>query len=282
MKKAIVYIDLSERSKQVLEYVMHLRRFIPLEVHLVYNINIYEYAISSGLGMGIPYADTLDTILLDDRNEIKQKIHRFIEESSCWGKTELKENLKIETGELFGSLKNVKSLRHNFVIIPELDKENFVDQFFGMDKFEVLDYLNIPLLMVPNDYHFNIFKSILFLTDFHKDDLDAIRFVSRLALPIKAPIRVIHITPKKDLILLEKMRQLKNNVETNLRTHAALLSYEIIESNKFAQSVDRITHDKEVSLLVIQAILLKSCKEKLSDLGVLKFAKLPVLIFKKD
>ncbi|MDD3721845.1 MAG: universal stress protein [Lutibacter sp.] len=67
-----------------------------------------------------------------------------------------------------------------------------------------------PVLTIPEDTSYNPIKTIIYATDFQVEDLDAIRMLATIAKPLKAKIKIVHISPlekpidKGEKIVLEK------------------------------------------------------------------------------
>ncbi|WP_020530309.1 hypothetical protein [Flexithrix dorotheae] len=279
MKTAIVYIDLSKRSKTILEFVMHLRRFIPLDVHLVYNIN--DYAIQPFQTAEMYPGEPIESIVLDDRNQIKQKVNKFIEESSCWGKTQLKENLEIETGPLFETIQNLAYRQETFVIVPEVDESVAFKKLNKFENFDILEEVRIPTLIVPNNFHFQLFQSIIFVTNFNNKDIEALEFINKLALPINARIHIIHVTEKKNDLVQGRLRQLKDKVSYLMEESAINFTYEAIVSKHHFQTIQDVAEDRKAGMVVFQEFLLKFMLGKTLSNGTMVTSRLPMLVYNK-
>ncbi|WP_020528278.1 universal stress protein [Flexithrix dorotheae] len=286
MEKAIVYFDLTDESKKLVEYVMHLKRLIPLQIHLVYNPVIYDYAFYPVSPAGLYDQSTFIPPITADKQELEERIHEFIDNSSCWGKSELKENLKIETGELFNVIQDYKDeVNATFVIIPEIDERILLEKFFNNEQFKIIEKVDVPVMVVPRDFKFQPFKSIVYATDFHKRDKKAIQFLSRLAIPINAPIHVVHIAESESSETTKNMDKLHKEVQELLQHDAKSINFECFVGDHVTAAVHQFAQEREAGIIALlqqkegflARVLGRSTTDKMT-----KKTNFPILVFNKD
>ena len=106
-------------------------------------------------------------------------------------------NLVIENNVSFGfAVDNIISLakenKANIIIMGTKGASNLEGLLLGSIATSVMEKATCPVLVIPQNAAFNDIKKIVFATDYHKNDIESIQFLSTIASKFNTEILVIH------------------------------------------------------------------------------------------
>mgnify|MGYP000241390264 CR=1 FL=1 len=89
----------------------------------------------------------------------------------------------------------------------------FKDFFIGNTSKKLIEKAICPVLAIPNKFDNYKVKTIVYATDFEKEDLNAIKDLTEIAKKLKSTVKIVHISTKKELKDIEQMEWFKELLE---------------------------------------------------------------------
>ncbi len=102
-----------------------------------------------------------------------------------------------------------KRLLPDLVILGMKDSHSNRGYFSGNIANELLDKIEVPILIVPNNISYNGFSTILYATDFEEEDFLSIQKIIEIARPFEALIEIIHVFEMDKYPARERMEKFK-------------------------------------------------------------------------
>lgn len=230
MKTVLYATDCTRNSTPALRYAYRLSSAMDAELHV---IHVYE----------LPPV-TVATIR--PPKQLKEKLHqeqREIVTNYC--STHLKNELyldpvKIQVVESNFVAKSILSavwtLEPDLVIVGMKDEYTLRGIFSGNIANELLNKMDIPLLVLPNDIYYHGLSTLIYATDFEEADIYALSSLVKIAESYGALIKVVHIPLKTESDSDQYMRWFEREVRQRI-------SYpEIVFSMSEAEDVESGLH----------------------------------------
>ncbi len=187
---------------------------------------------------------------------------------------------KLLTGHPIVNIREeARALEAGLIVMGTKGATNSRNLLFGSFTTETILHSDIPVLVIPAGTSFNKFKQIIFTTDFHEDDLDAVNDVAEFAQSFNSTLRVVHIAESESLeteIKFRGYRELVNeqHPDTNIKFDL------IYEADFFTGIADYM--DKHPTDLLVMVRYKKSFWESLVSRSLSKemgfYTEVPLLI----
>ncbi|MCU0430855.1 MAG: universal stress protein [Cytophagaceae bacterium] len=122
----------------------------------------------------------------------------------------------------------------------------------GSNTVRVMDTVDIPVFIIPNEYSPGKIQKIVFASDFEWEDADALADVVPLAQSYQSEIQVVHMTAAPQSSEEERLRWLKELAEK--RFNFDQISYKLIpkQENNFDTIIQYLS-DQHADLVVMNA-----------------------------
>ena len=212
MNTILCAIDFSKSAGFAIKYAAEICEKMAAKLHV---IHIYNY---STLAKNIE-EDTLlsDQEILENKNNELKKF--------C--KKHLKHNKKVDyTFSAFEGLNVVDEINattkiyHAFLIVVGMKGlHQFKNFFIGNTTKKLIEKAAIPVLAVPNLYIDYTFKTIVYATDFMKEDIFAIQQLNNFAVKLKSTIKVVHIAKPVNNKAKDEMEWFKELIRQKIPHH---------------------------------------------------------------
>ncbi len=196
-------------------------------------------------------------------------------------------NLVIENNVSFGfAVDNIISLakenKANIIIMGTKGASNLEGLLLGSIATSVMEKATCPVLVIPQNAAFNDIKKIVFATDYHKNDIESIQFLSTIASKFNTEILVIHESAvtltdnlERDLFEIFKKEVLEKISYKNI-------SFKFIIGYSISKDLNLILEEEHADLLAISTRK-KNIFTKLFDRSLTKLithhTKIPVIAF---
>lgn len=111
-----------------------------------------------------------------------------------------------------------------------------------------------PVLAIPQKCKFKIPKKITFASDYHKKDIQTIKFLLKWNEPFKAKINILHIDDGKYIPAFEEeiFRNYKRKIEKQCKDNS--LSFQHVEEKDISKAILHITLNDKTDILVLSPI----------------------------
>lgn len=205
MKKILLPTDFSNNAWNAIVYALEffktenctfhiLHTYTPTFYRLDYMIGGPSYSAIPDSGVDIAQAG-LDKTLIDIKKNFDNPKHTFKTLSAF-------NTLTNEISEL------TETKDYDLVVMGTQGATGAKEIFLGSHTVKVIRKSSIPVIAIPNDYHYKTIKSVVFPTDYkssyHKNDL---QFLIDLIKSQKTKLRVLHVKEEYDLTEEQEMNK---------------------------------------------------------------------------
>ena len=283
MKKILVYTYFDDQSKHSVNYSVEMALKENLGVEILHVINTAHYGPDfMSTGDGFTGGESISTAIKENTVVSIKKFKEITDE--------LKQKYS-QLPEIHTMLKT--GIDTNAVIEETSNNEIMMLIFPGYGKSELFDFITdirpvvisqakCPVLLLPENVVFKPFNSIVYVTDFEREDTDAFVKLADIARPFGSTIFGLHVTDNNDFT--EKINEegfISFIKEKSAYDHIELHS---VSKRNIEQSILEYAMEKKADLIAVlrenknflEKIFVKSISKAIS-----KDSKLPVIIFHK-
>lgn len=243
MKTIICAIDYSSCSISALKYICKLNKKMNATI---FAIHVYNNS-SLGSDLEIP------NYQLDEIVQEKQRIKLKTFCNNNIGDNCKQSNLVFKAiGD--SSVKSAINLfakknNANLIVVGMKGIHKFKDFFIGNTTRNLIEKSICPVLAVPDDFLSNKIKTIVYATDFEKEDVFTLKDLAKIAEIFNSTIKIIHISNITKTNDLEQMEWFKELVlqQTNYKN----LEFKVIFSDDILNSIHHYLEDNNADIIAM-------------------------------
>lgn len=273
MKTILVPTDFSKCAENAVNYALEFADKFNLKVIIHNSTHLPTFAVE------VPFEEISEDKLLA---ESKNNMNNYLKNKKITNK-----NLIVEDNVSFGfAVDNIISLAKentaSIIIMGTKGSSNLEGLLLGSIATSVIEKAPCPVLVIPVNAIFNDIKKIVFATDYHKNDVESINFLSTIAMKFNAEILVVH----------ESSVTLTNNLERDLfeifkneviqKVSYKNISFKFIIGYDISKDLNLILEEEHADLLAISTrkrnIFVKLFERSLTKL-ITHHTKIPVIAF---
>ncbi|MBO0330356.1 universal stress protein [[Muricauda] lutisoli] len=192
--ETIVYAtDYSKRSVAALKFALEISKALAMRLVLTH---VYELPAV----LGTELIEVFPNLSKDSLNHEHKKLKEFYELHI--GGSVNENMIRFEpiehTSITNGIITKIHEHRAFMVFVGTRGESKLRDVVMGGTAIGLLENSPCPVWTVPEDSIFTSLDSIVYATDFEKEDINAIHALAELAKIFKAKIKVVHISNDKD------------------------------------------------------------------------------------
>ncbi len=243
MRTIIYATDYSENSLAALNYAYKMS--VQMETRLVVT-HVFDYPTILGSEM-----------LSEPFPQLEKgayKTHQVKLEEFCTvhlGNEWKTPNIKLEVVENKSVIKGIISVAdewHAYLVVIGMKGGSALQEIImGSTTKHLIEKVPYLILAIPADTSYMPIKTIVYATDFEKEDVDAINILTEIAKPFKARIKIVHISPEKEFAGKEQMEwfkeMLKEKVSYKEIEFEILFSDDIFDSLRIYLGLENIGAD---------------------------------------
>ena len=273
MKTILVPTDFSKCAENAANYALEFADKFNLKVILHNSTHLPTLAVE------VPFEEISEEKLLA---ESKNNMKKYFQNEKIKNK-----NLIVEDNVSFGfAVDNIISLAKenmtSIIIMGTKGTSNLEGLLLGSITAFVMEKAPCPVLVIPENATFKDIKKIVFATDYHKNDVEAIHFLSTIASKYNAEILVVH----------ESAVTLTDNLERDLfeifkneviqKVSYKNISFKFIVGYDISKDINIILEDEHADLLAISTrkknIFTKLFEKNLTKI-ITHHTKIPLIAF---
>jgi nucleotide-binding universal stress UspA family protein len=282
MKTILILIDSIQDSKEYMNYGIHLAKDLERNVVFLYMFNQGNIPLGA-----YGYAETVvhlrQTTYKSKIEHIENEFDTVISEFNANIQNTPTMECKIETGAPHDVInKFLENQEADMVMLKEYAKGKSTE-FIRESNIEIIRKTHCPIWIIPEGVSYKAFNNIVYATDYHEEDIPALKKLSDIASVFKARITAFHLTENIDFeerikstgysdILIEKVGYDKITMK--------LVPEE--EGTEIAENILKFASGSEAGLIVLmkedkgflERIFTTSTTRKLA-----KHIKLPMLVY---
>lgn len=252
VKKILLPTDFSDNAQNALIFALELAKKTGAQLELLHCIEEpYNFA---------PMVDQIMQQIVQKSEQLFDNIKDDIHKNHRY--TGIDVQTSIQTGKSTLTILEEAKKEHSDIIVMGTRGRSGVERFlYGSTTAHVVQHSNIPVLIIPQNAVFKGFEHILFATDYHDGDLQALNYVAQLAELFDSGINVFH-----------------SSIENDLRSEIMFLGFRQLVKNTIAYSNIRFEQDKTISFF--EAVANRIDKNTISMMVMVRYSR-PYSIFKK-
>ncbi len=242
MKKILFPTDFSDNATYALNYALEM---LKLEIEEVFIYHAYALPI---IDVNMP-ASIFEEVAEKAESRAREKLDELSESIKAQFP-----NLKVETqtGQEFAAEKIAALAKQNnseLVVMGTKGASGLKEVFIGSNTASVINNTDIPVLAVPANLKYKPITKILFTTDYHDSDFEAIRKVAELAKSLNAEITIMHLFQYDKELETTMQEWFKEELESHV--HYARMKFELDETNDVEDSLNTYINNNNIDMLVM-------------------------------
>ncbi|MBO0340345.1 universal stress protein [Flagellimonas profundi] len=192
--ETIVYAtDYSKRSVAALKFAVEISKALSMRLVLTH---VYELPAV----LGTELIEVFPNLSKDSLNHEHKKLKEFYEQhiGGSFNETMIRFEPIDHTSITNGIITKIHEHQAFMVFVGTRGESKLRDIVMGGTAVGLLENAPCPVWTVPEDSIFTSLDSIVYATDFEKEDINAIHALAELAKIFKAKIKVVHVSNDKD------------------------------------------------------------------------------------
>lgn len=232
MKTILVPIDFSDNAKNAVDYAIILADKLDMKLSLLH----------------VFHPSMAEAPVVKNELEIWRKAVKNSE------KTIESDMIFKENGDFADQIiKLVKRNTVDLVVMGTRGAAGLREVFIGSNTARVIEKVACPVIAVPEGYHFNGIKKIIFATDYHDSDVPSIRFMVRLARLFSSELIVVHMAEENRKLKFEKdlleyfMEQVKKSITYDK------LKFQLLKGDDVSESLNEFITEEKADLFAMSS-----------------------------
>ena len=273
MKTIAVAFDFSNGANNALNYAKNMAKIMNQKLVIVHS---YSPPI---LDPNVPVGLVEETF----RDSVKILEEKLEQEVNSAKKDGLEAEYKLAFSDLGSILNDInKSEALSFVVVGKTGQQGFLDTLIGSTASHLIDNLESPLLVLPENYDSTIFSKLGYASQLEYDEEDYIEKALDFAKYSPHSLELVHIQESEEMNIYPDEQFLDAILE---RFEKEKLNIIQKESKSFKKGITELIESDGISLLILtthkrglfQGILNPSKTKE-----VIKHTKIPILVFTFD
>lgn len=270
MKTILCPTDLSPTANNAIMYAAELAKKTSANLLLLHVLPDYVYTSEFA-------ADTMID-QMENEKDMTQKLENLAQ--TIEQDFDIDCQFQIETDRLVPAVNRIADTQADLVVMGTAGADSIESYLFGSQTYKVLEKSSKPLLMVPYGVSYQKINTLVFATDYHKDDSGIISNLHTFAEIFNCSVRVLHISQHDTPVSKEVFHAFKSEVEKQ-EILPDILEFEQITSDDIADSIDKYILSTDGAMLglsvkhhnIFQKLFIPSISRKIALM-----AEYPVLV----
>ena len=244
MKKILIPVDFSACSLNAIHYAIQLYRNEALEL-LLFN----AYPLAQGLDIPEHYLhmkrEDWEKQATAEFEEIKAKIE------AAALKSDLTFSYILAPGSFVPELiYSAQQEKVDGIVMGTEGAQGLKKLIEGTHTSKVVTHVDCPVMVVPENYRFRGLHTLVYATDYHDQDVEALKQVVELARSSHARLLVLHIEPNPGSIrAVENLSWFEERIRPELDYE--LMYFEWLDEPNVQEALDNYLWDEQADMLVM-------------------------------
>jgi nucleotide-binding universal stress UspA family protein len=243
MNTILYATDCTGNDASTLRYAYRLSSIMNVDLHILHGYDFPPINLST-----IQPLESLKRRMFEERTKLVKKYcakHLKNEIAQKPINTHAVENDSIS--ESIFSLS--KTLNPDLIIIGKKDSYSTRGYFSSNIADSLLDKIEVPLLIVPNDMNYTVPSTIVYATDFEPEDILSIQKLIKIARPFEALIEIVHVYEMDKHLEQEKMAKFK--IELLKQVSYSEITFRSILSSEIKSGLISVLNNEKASMLAM-------------------------------
>lgn len=273
VKKILFPTDFSEKTEKAIPFLINMAEKTNSEILFFHAYRIPEMVSD------LPYDTIKDEVEAFQKTALKQLDDWKQKAAAISSRVSI--DVVSRTGAFVSELKDViEDYNIDLVIMATNGVDGIATSIFGTHAEKVIEEVNIPVIVIPQQTPFSTIKNLVFASEYHESDIETIQILSVIAGYFDADLTVVNVYSEN--LILERLRtnEFQDMVKEEVsypRLHFKYLKgddvYSTIESYVVENNIDMVSmttrHRKLFEKLFQESVTKK----------MVKHGKTPILAF---
>lgn len=282
MKTLLAIIYEPSLAENFIRYAVHLSGRFNLNLQFLYILS-YEAHPPPGLSAGLSgsFAYELDRDLAKEQERALDTLKKSVEPLVSRMPDPVEAGYSVEFGHAKAVIAGHVAKHPDPALLLE-GKHKGSLLSLNPSNIEVVRQVDCPVWVIPTDVEFQEFKKVLYASDFHEADIQALQELSGLLETRTPEIQTFHVTEVSDFDALLRAKGLESLIREQVSYPK--LSFSLVESRKddVADAICHFAEEQQAQLIVLlkeQYGLFEGLINPSATRKIIRRARLPVLIF---
>ncbi|ASO06984.1 nucleotide-binding universal stress UspA family protein [Arenibacter algicola] len=193
MKTLLYATDYSKNSVTALQFAYNLSQALGMRLVITHTFNF-----PTVLGV-----EGLDERPILDGNPVK--IHRAQLEKFCtehlgskWDNPKIQLEPVLNSSVIKGIISKAEDYHAQLIVVGTKGASGLEEMILGSTTKKLIEKAPCPVIAIPHDVLRRNLDTMVYATDFEEEDIHAIQKLSEIARPLKAKIKVVHISTQEE------------------------------------------------------------------------------------
>lgn len=209
MKTIIYATDCRKKSSKALKYAYDLSLALNAHLHIIHTYDLFPIITANVRARSVLEINFFDEQYL----QLRKYCNKHLEEN--FDKTKISYHL-VENESISNAVLSLANKINADLIIVGTKSLKLLRIFSSNIADHIMVEADCPVLILPDELHYNGLSKLLYATDFEEADIHAIRELVEFAEPYGAEIKVIHIPRQGELYYKQKMTWFKHMVSQHI------------------------------------------------------------------
>lgn len=270
MKTIIVAVDFSEGSSNALIQAKKIAKATQQKLCIVhaYSPPILDPNIPVGM-IEETFKVTIDVL----EEKLKKERDNAIAEG-------IQTEYKLAFSDLSSMINDISTdCEVSMAVVGKTGKSTFIDNLIGSTASHLVDHLDIPLMVIPENFEGEIFSKICYATQLEYDEEKFIENAIKLAQNSPQGLEIVHIRESDELDIYPNEQFLKS-IKENFDNEKIQMLHKA--SKTFTSGINELTVEEKITLLILTTHkrgLLSGLLNPSKTKKILKHTKIPILIY---
>lgn len=193
MKTLLYATDYSKNSVTALQFAYNLSQALGMRLVIT-----HTFSFPTVLGV-----EGLDERPILDGNPVK--IHRAQLEKFCtehlgskWDNPKIQLEPVLNSSVIKGIISKAEDYHAQLIVVGTKGASGLEEMILGSTTKKLIEKAPCPVIAIPHDVLPRNLDTMVYATDFEEEDIHAIQKLSEIARPLKAKIKVVHISTQEE------------------------------------------------------------------------------------
>lgn len=244
MKKILVPLDFSETSDNAFVYALEMAKLLKAELVLLHT---FDLPVVDSQALPFSYATIYDTIELSNFDHFKEKLPQLRAIAAERNLDHIPLNHLLMDGDLLYNIKKVVADEGvNMVVMGTNGAEGWLDTFMGTNTGSVITQVDVPVLSIPAEAHFDKIETIAFTTRFRPKDIEALNKVLSYAKKFNAKVKCLYVKTSTSDVTGETIKRWQSHFDDEEN-----LAFFIIPDEDVKATIEDFLTNQSIDLLAM-------------------------------
>lgn len=273
VKRILFPTDFSEKIEKAIPFLVNMAEKTDSEI-----VFFHAYKIPQ-MVTDLPYeaigseVKTIEKTVVKRLDDLKEKTK------------EINSNVAIDTiaraGDFISELAKVlDDYKIDLVIMSTKGVEGIVTSIFGTNTEKVIEAIDVPVIVLPQQTTFSTIKNIVFASEYHESDVETIQFLSVLAELFDADLTIINVYAENLILERLKTNEFQDMVKEEVKYPKIHFKY--LKGDDVYKTIESYVEENNVELVSMTSHHRKLFEKFFQDSATRKMVKhgnTPILAF---